>query len=309
MLTELATIDILGLKLYTYGFFLTLGVLFAIVLAYFVERKTSLKKGTLLLTICISMPLGVALSRLLYCLTDSNFRAVLTFKNIFLISTGGMSMYGAILAVILAALISAKILSENTRKMLDAITAPLMAFILFARLGESYTQLGISRPLVTGVLEGGFLVHVGEYDAYLKTWLLEAVCACVLCVLLYAWLNKYKKGDVFLSWMILFGATQVIFESLRYDGHMRFSFVGLQQVLSSVLWGIALLILSLRKKPMSKRAKINLFLLPVAVFGAIGIEFLIDRSEIQKWLLYIGYIALLALPSGIALSLREKTHE
>lgn len=309
MLTELATIDILGLKLYTYGFFLTLGVLFAIVLAYFVERKTSLKKGTLLLTICISMPLGIALSRLLYCLTDSNFRAVLTFKNIFLISTGGMSMYGAILAVILAALISAKILSENTRKMLDAITAPLMAFILFARLGESYTQLGISRPLVTGVLEGSFLVHIGEYDLYLKTWLLEAVCAAVLCILLYTWLNKYKKGDVFLSWMILFGATQVIFESLRYDGHMRFSFVGLQQVLSSFLWGIALLILSLRKKPISKRAKINLFLLPVAVFGAIGIEFLIDRSEIQKWLLYIGYIALLSLPSGIALLLREKTHE
>ena len=204
-------------------------------------------------------------------------------------------MYGAILAVILAALISAKILSENTRKMLDAITAPLMAFILFARLGESYTQLGISRPLVTGVLEGSFLVHIGEYDLYLKTWLLEAVCAAVLCILLYTWLNKYKKGDVFLSWMILFGATQVIFESLRYDGHMRFSFVA-QQVLSSFLWGIALLILSL-EKPISKRAKINLFLLPVAVWSN-RYRILIDRSEIQKWLLYIGYIALLSLPTA-----------
>ena len=55
MLTELATIDILDLS-YTHTAFLTLGVLFAIVLAYFVELKHHLK-GTLLLTICISMPL------------------------------------------------------------------------------------------------------------------------------------------------------------------------------------------------------------------------------------------------------------
>ena len=110
--------------------------------------------------------------------------------------------------------------------------------------------------------------------------------------------------------MLLFGASQTILESLRYDGHMRFSFIGLQQVLSAFLFGIAVIIFALRALKQNKGdklAKSVLILLGVVVAGAIGIEFLIDRSQINKALLYGVYILWMALPVGLSLQLKKRS--
>lgn len=67
--------------------------------------------------------------------------------------------------------ISARLGGLKKAEWLDVITPSLFLFIAVARLGEQYTSLGISRPLVTGVLDHTFLAVRDEFDAYLRTYL------------------------------------------------------------------------------------------------------------------------------------------
>ncbi len=109
-----------------------------------------------------------------------------------------------------------------------------MAFLIPARLGEGYTMLGLSRPLTLDALANSFLARQESYGKFLRTYLLEAAVALALLVVLVRALRQKKKdGHVFLLGCLLYGITQTLMESLRLDGHLRFSFVGLQQVLSA----------------------------------------------------------------------------
>lgn len=295
----------LGIILYWYGLYLMLGTLFGLAVFLMAAKQRALYDRALVAAAWM-LPLALIVSRLLYCLTDSNFGAIASFRNVFRLTTGGLSMFGAIFGMVLALRIAAPKQKEAFGKLLDCFAPALMWFIFFERLGERFTALGISRPLVTGLLDNTFLAFRDTYDVYLKTWLLEAAAALILFVVLYRALRAaHRDGDVFLLGMLLFGTTQILFESLRYDSHMRFSFTGLQQVLSAVVYGVAIILLSLKAKKARPDSKLPILapaLLAVAIPGALGIEFLIDRSSINKALLYALYALLLAAPARLALT-------
>ena len=215
---------------------------------------------------------------------------------------GGHSMVGALLGAALAAVIAAKILAVPARRMLDMMVPALLVFIAFARVGEQYTEmLGRSRALVSEVLRQGWLVTGDEYALYLKTYVLEALCALILAVtLLPGLLHGKRDGDTLLSAMLLFGCTQVLWESLRFDAHMRESFVSLQMLLYAVMFAAALLIFARRyAKRLGRGWPVWLALGVIALVagGVIGLEFMIDRSGISRFLLYVPYVLLLALPA------------
>ena len=132
-------------------------------------------------------------------------------------------------------------------RMLDLLSPALAAFLVPARLGEGFTTLGISRPLTTSWLTDSFLASRDAYDSYLRTYLLEAATALILAVFLIRMLRRnVKEGLVFSSFCLLYGVTQTLMESLRYDGHLRYGFIGVQQVLSAALFGVTLIALSVR---------------------------------------------------------------
>lgn len=298
-----SSFTLLGILIYHYGLYLMLGTLFALTVFLITARQRAVYEKALVASAWM-LPLALIFSRLLYCLTDSNFGVIASIQNVFRLTTGGLSMFGALLGMVLAIWIAAGKQKGTFNKLLDCFAPSLMWFIFFERLGERFTALGISRPLVTGLLDQTFLAFRDTYDVYLKTWLLEAAAALILFAVLYRLLRAaHRDGDVFLTGMLLFGTTQILFESLRYDSHMRFSFTGLQQVLSAVLYGVPIILMCLKTKkarPASKLPVITLILLAVAVLGALGIEFLIDRSSINKALLYALYALLLVVPACLA---------
>lgn len=113
-------------------------------------------------------------------------------------------------------------------------------------------------------------------------------------------LHGKRDGDTLLSAMLLFGCTQVLWESLRFDAHMRESFVSLQMLLYAVMFAAALLIFARRyAKRLGRGWPVWLALGVIALVagGVIGLEFMIDRSGISRFLLYVPYVLLLALPA------------
>lgn len=304
------TLPFIGITLYPFGLFVALGALSGCLMLLWLSRKDKPLGDAAVLTMVLAFPLGLVLSRALYCASDINFRLVASFRNALDVSTGGFSLFGLLLGIFLSALLAARIMRVSKLRLMDLLPPAIMLFILFERIGEQFTSLGISRPLVTGLLDNTFLALNDTYGAYLKTWLLEAVAAAVLIPVLLRDLKRQNgAGSTLLLWMLLFGATQTVMESLRYDGHMRFSFIGLQQVLAFVLFAGAVIAACVRsmKTPHSKALPIiTLVILALVFAGLIGLEFLIDRSQINKALLYILYAIMMAGPVFLAIRLRNR---
>ena len=311
MYTQAATFVILGQSVYIYGLFLSVACLLAGSLLLLKTRKTtSRQKNAAALTCLLSPMLGLFFARLVYVAAEVNFAPFLSFQNAVNLRLGGLSMYGALIGAVLGSLISARLGGLKKAEWLDMITPSLFLFIAVARLGEQYTTLGISRPLVTGVLDHTFLAVRDEFDAYLRTYLLENAAAIILCAACFVYNKKQRRaGDVFLFGALLFGASQTLFESLRFDAHIRFSFIGLHQVLSAALFSGVMIFLAVRliKQKTDQRLAIISLSLILPVLGAIiGIEFMIDRSQVNKWLSYAIYAAVLLIPCCLGLSMLKR---
>ena len=311
MYTQAATFVILGQSVYIYGLFLSVACLLAGSLLLLKTRKTtSRQKNAAALTCLLSPMLGLFFARLVYVAAEVNFAPFLSFQNAVNLRLGGLSMYGALIGAVLGAFISARLGELKKAEWLDMITPSLFLFIAVARLGEQYTTLGISRPLVTGVLDHTFLAVRDEFDAYLRTYLLENAAAIILCAACFVYNKKQRRaGDVFLFGALLFGASQTLFESLRFDAHIRFSFIGLHQVLSAALFSGVLIFLAIRlikQKTHQRLAIISLSLILPLLGAIIGIEFMIDRSQVNKWLSYAIYAAVLLIPCCLGLSMLKR---
>lgn len=297
----------LGNEIYAYGLMLMIGAWAGLALFYALCGKRLALKNAAALTGLIALPLALILARLLYCMGESAFRPLLSLKNILDLRTGGFAMYGALTGAVLGGLAASRLTRTPSAPLLDRLAPALTAFLFFARLGEGFTMLGLSRPLTLEAVAQSFLARQESYGSFLRTYLIEAFMALILLVVLLSRLRRpHKDGHVFMLGCLLYGISQTLMESLRFDGHLRYSFVGLQQVLSAALFAIVLITLAARalRRPGGKALPlITLALLPLVIAGAIAVEFMIDRSPMGKLPAYGLYLLLLCIPTGLGMLL------
>ncbi len=313
MFKDAVSFPFLGTNVYAYGLMVMLGCWLGFAVLAWLGRKDGRESRSAAAAALLSLPLGLLLARALYCLGDPAFAPLTSLKNILDLTAGGFAMYGALTGAVLAALIAARFSGVRPARALDLLAPALAAFLIPSRLGEGFTALGISRPLTTDWLADSFLAFRDEYDAYLRTYLLEAFIALlVLFVLLRRLSRKTKDGSTFTLACLLYGVTQTLMESLRYDGHLRHSFIGIQQVLSAALFSGALVFLAVRLIRRDSGRKtlplLALTLLPLILGAIIGAEFLVDRSALGKLFSYALYLLILGLPLalGILMTKREE---
>ena len=311
MYEDAVSFSFLGTQVYAYGLAIMLACWLGMGLLLRLSRNDSPMRLAAAYTGLLALPLGLALARLLFAVGDPAFAPLMNAKNLLDITAGGYAMYGVLLGAVLAALISSRLARVKAAPLLDRLAPALMAFLIPARLGEGFTALGISRPLTTQAIASSVLAIRDDYDAYLRTYVLEAVIALVLMAVLLKSLQKRRiQGRVFALGCLLYGITQTLMESLRYDGHLRHSFVGVQQVLSAVLFCGTILWLAIRliRRRQGKRLLpvIAILSVPLAVAAVIGVEFLVDRSQMGKLISYALYLLVLAVPLSVGISLLKQ---
>ncbi len=309
----------LGVRVYAWGLYCFFGAVLCL-LAVMFHSRGKMKNGTTALFGVLALPLALVLSRLLYCLFDARMRVFEEladgsvswneyFADVFGGTLGGFSMFGALLGGVLAAVLCAGILKEDKWALLDAAACALMLFIAAERLGEGRLEdFGVSRPLNERTDWWGLFITHGEYDDCISTYMLESLTALAIFVALEWRGTRLKRGDVFLTGALVFGLSQVLMESLRFDQHMRFSFVGVQQLfaMGCAVYALCVWALRIRKRGIPSRLPLAAAVAVPAVIGLIILlEFMIDRSGISRLLLYMAYIALLSCPLVIGLRMRN----
>lgn len=291
------------LQVFYYGCFVALGLILLLASTYALRKRRNIPGDTVLLFGVTALPLSLVFSRLLFCALDFNFHSVFSLRAVLSFWGGGFSMVGALLGIALAAFIIGRKQDICPLKIMDTAVIGILLFMACERLGEPYTELlGRSRPLVSEAFKNSFLAIGDEYDSYLRTYALQALSCLLIAAYLFVFGKKERKnGDVLLMGMLLLGCTETLFYSLRFDAHMRRSFISMQQLLFSVMMAVPLIVFALRaSKKSSHKAPlwIALGILLLAIVMAIVLEFMIDRSGISRILLYAVYALLLALPAA-----------
>ena len=307
MYEESKAFQLFGATGFYYGLFVMLGAASALALFAHLCRKRGMKPGTAALCGALALPLGLICSRLLFCLLDFRFHGMFSLRAVLSFWGGGYSMTGALAGAVLAGLLTARVQRAGRLEILDMLTPALLLFMVFARLGEGYTELlGRSRTLTHETLANSFLAFNNGYDGYLKTYVLEAVTAALLaCFLLRYLYQGPRKGHVLFTGMLLLGCTQVLWESLRFDSHMRYSFISMQQILFACMFAAPLILFGARCG--KKQLALAIAVCALLTGGAVGLEFMIDRSGVDNLIIYAIYTLMLCVPATLGIYLRKRS--
>lgn len=234
-----------------------------------------------------ALALGLAFSRLLYCVVEPAYYNPKWFARLAAMRLwdGGMAMTGALLGILLAA----RIVPEGLA--IAPTAAPL--FVAGARLAEGFTQVGYGLSVD---FEGVLTRQMG-YAVRLNVSVLEAAAALFifLCVLLLPrWANRRSlemtDSKRFSAFLILYGISQILMESLRKDRHMIWGFTKVQQILAILLVLGALLFLAGDAHGRRRALCITL----CAAAPLVALEFALDRADASVFLLYAVYVLILA---------------
>jgi phosphatidylglycerol---prolipoprotein diacylglyceryl transferase len=252
------TFPIFGLTGYGYGLAAGVSALAYLGAALLLKRKTQVKAETILLFGLLGIPLGLIGSRLVFCAVNADYflQAIAQPIRMLAFWDGGLSMTGMLAGLVFAALLTARIRKVDFRAFLDAVALPMGLLIMGLRLAEGLTEgLGIGRQVEADALAGSlpFLFVTEKMGALelhrLAVYRYEAVFALAVFAAML-WLASSKKsrkaGDLSLLFFALYGAGQVLFESMRDDGHMVLGFIRVQQVLGLLCPLIALSVLCRR---------------------------------------------------------------
>ena len=284
-------------------------------LAFYLNKTGNAAAG--FAAVPVSIALGIVFSRFVhwYSRTDSysGFLAAMTEYTY-----GGYALIGVFAGCILAAALLRLIrLHRSIPAMLDCMCLAGAAGIAVGRLASLFNssargqiiQSIRSLPLVYPVTN----VVSGATEYRLATFMLQAMVALVIFITLSVYylkhMNSMRDGDTCLMFLLIYGASQVILDSTRYDSLFFRSngFVSIVQVFSAIVLVLAIVLFSVR---MVKNQGFRWWNVPlwIVIAGAIGgagyMEYYVQRHGDQALFAYSIMTACLAAVVALTLIIR-----
>ena len=293
-----------------YGQFIAAACAFAILMVH-VTRRQTLRLGddaqaieaihkidTLTLTLWC-LPAGFIGARLLYCLFRFDFYwAEVGLAGILRTWEGGFLLYGAVLGVLVAAWILARVKGVSAALLMDELAAPGMMAIAIGRMAESMTSEGVG-PWMENELFCRFPFAIcNEYGEWqLAVFMFESIAAVVILMVLLR--LRCGRGEKILTALLLYAGCQIVLESMRVDSCLRIGFVRVSQVISALVVLAITLIRALRVGKKQALVAGSICFGCIAVSGII--EWALDKTPINNVLLYAAMAAACAVIIGNAM--------
>lgn len=285
-------------------------------LAFYIGKSGNAVAGFAAVPLCLV--LGIMLARLVHWYSradsyDSFLKAMTDYTS------GGYALLGVFAGCLLtAALLRLLFLHQNLPQMLDCMSLAGLAGIAVGRLAsffnasdrgnvlEKIQSLPIAWP-VTNTVSG-----VTEYR--MATFVIQSFVALVLFVVLSVFYIRSSKkglkdGDTCLIFLLIYGATQVVLDSTRYDSLFFRSngFVSIVQVMGALALALAIVLFSVRMVKVRgfKFWQILLWLVIAGFIGGAGfMEYYVQRRGNEAVFAYSVMSACLAAVIGLTLLIR-----
>ncbi len=205
--------EVFGLSIKWYAVCICIGLIFAYI---FCERKCEyfgLKKDDFLDLALIGVPSGLLGARIGYILMD--LKSFDTFEKMLDIRSGGLSIYGGIIAALLAVGITCMIKKINVLGVFDVAAIGILIGQILGRWGNFFNVevFGVETniPLRMGVGYDGLILRwVHPMFLYESLWNLIGL----IIILMFLDMRKFK-GEVFFWYMAWYGIGRFWMEPLR----------------------------------------------------------------------------------------------
>lgn len=303
-----------------FGALCAAGMLVTLLVAGLWYRRRGIGYGVWIRLCVLSIPMAWLCARLAYCLTNLSYY-VDTVENPLIMLRfwdGGFSLFGALIGLMLAALLIGRWQRINPAMLLDGVALGALPGIVIVRLAQTGTGIGIGR-----YIQSEWLQPIGVTEnLWHPVYLYQAVTTAVILVIILVWLRSCKGapiiGDLTLVFATLYGCAEVVLESLCKDGHMTVhdNLVHVHQIMAILLPVAALLVWTIRlARKGDKKSQHNTVWLIIAwviVVACIGLginqEFAVDRHD-NLVLEYGIMVAAMAVVAATTLTIRRKANQ
>lgn len=279
--------EVSGLPVTAYNLGLLVSLVMASVLAAIGLKKRGFEPRVLETFLIFVIPLGVILGRGMYVLIRLNF--FLSWENALALRfwQGGYSIWGLILAFLIAGIFAAKRTGFRPSVLLDALVPYALLMLALGRFCEGFAGQGFGQEAPETLRFFPFAV-INEYEEWrYAIFMLEGLAA--LLFILVVLKQEAGTGNGTRLAVILFCASQILFESLRKDEVLSWGFVKASQMFSAITL-YALLVYGLYGhknnawKAPRHLAQAAFFLL---IFVIVGLEFALDKTNIDTNIIYL----------------------
>lgn len=257
---EQSTFSVFGLTGYWYGLCACVSALAYLCVCCVLRYRRGLPLGTTRVYGLLAIPLGLLFARLFYCVINLGYFTESILQPWLMLNfwDGGLSMTGLLCGMMLAAFLASRILKARFGSVLDATMVPLGLLMAGLRIAEGFTTLGVGRYVEVGdaaakwpwlfVTEQLGTTALTSLAVYRYEAVMGLFCFAVMLILSARRSRKThsRPGDLAMISFSLYGATQVIMESLRNDGHMLMGFVRFAEICAIGMPILATILFSMR---------------------------------------------------------------
>ena len=253
----------------------------------------------------VCVPFAFLGSRIAFCLSNLSYYLETIGDATLMLQVwdGGSSMTGAMVGVILAAVVAAKWCKQTVGTMLDAAAFGMPVALIIERLAEPLCEMGWGKYYQSTAFDFISDLTQGMHPVFAY----EAIIAGIILVAMVVYFRKHDHipGDAMGFFLVLYGCAQTVLESLRNDGHMKvIHFVRINQVAAIVMAVAVLIVWSLRcfKRVGRKEALVSWLTAVVCIGFGVVQEFAADGDENPyfSYTLVAGILAALLVIAGVA---------
>lgn len=243
-----------------YGILAALALLALLAATYLAGRRKGVDYGSFIRFAVLAAPLAFLCSRVVYCLCHLSYYLDMGHPELMLhVQDGGYTMIGALLGVVLAAVAAEKWRRLPAGTMLDAAAVGMPVALVIARLAEPLSSMGLTEIGWGHAYTSPVFAFLDELcEGVHPVFAYEAIAAAVIFVLLLVIRRTARRGDVMLSFLLLFGGSQTVLESMLDTTHMMFLFMHITQLVALLLALLPLILWSIRYPRPDRSAKVRL---------------------------------------------------
>ena len=230
----------------------------------------------------VCVPFAFLGSRIAFCLSNLSYYLETIGDATLMLQVwdGGASMTGAMVGVILAAVVAAKWCKQPVGTLLDAAAFGMPVALIIERLAEPLCEMGWGKYYQSTAFDFISDLTQGMHPVFAY----EAIIAGIILVAMVVYFRKHDHipGDAMGFFLVLYGCAQTVLESLRNDGHMKvIHFVRINQVAGIVMAAAVLIWWSIRCfRNGSKREAIASWVTTAVCIGfGVVQEFAADGDE------------------------------
>ncbi|WP_027339615.1 prolipoprotein diacylglyceryl transferase [Halonatronum saccharophilum] len=220
--------EIGSISVYWYGVIIATSVFIGLFFATKEAKRRNFNEDTVLDLVLWALPFAIIGARIYYVIFEWEYY-ISNPSRIFATRTGGLAIHGGLIGAVIVALIFAKKRKVNFWDLAD-ITAPgIVLGQAIGRWGNFMNQEAhggsVSRTFLESLMLPQWIIEqmniVGTY--YHPTFLYESLWNFSIFLFLYLYWKKrdfLKRGEVFLTYIVLYSVGRFFIEGLRTDSLM-----------------------------------------------------------------------------------------